>query len=46
MESSCVNNENVANAFEALIEITNIEYKKNNINLKNARRRNNNSGCC
>ena len=46
MESSCVNNENVANAFEALIEITNIEYKKNNINLKNARRLNNNSGCC
>ena len=46
MESSCVNNENVANAFEALIEITNIEYKKNNINLKNAKRQNNNSGCC
>ena len=28
MESSCVNNENVANAFEALKEITNKEYKK------------------
>ena len=30
MESSCFKNENVANAFETLIEITNIEKQKNN----------------
>ena len=29
METSCVKNENVASAFEALIELTNIEIKKN-----------------
>ena len=29
METSCLKNENVANAFETLIEITNIESKKN-----------------
>lgn len=28
METSCVRNDNVANAFEALIELTNIEQKK------------------
>jgi len=36
METSCLKNENVANAFETLIEITNIESKKNinnNMNL-------------
>ena len=30
METSCLKNENVADAFETLIEITNIESKKNN----------------
>ena len=30
MESSCLKNENVSNAFETLIEITNIESKKSN----------------
>ena len=29
METSCLKNSNVANAFEALIELTNIESKKN-----------------
>ena len=29
METSCLKNTNVANAFETLIEITNIEIKKN-----------------
>ena len=35
MEASCLKNENVANAFETLIEITNIESKKNINNNKN-----------
>ena len=39
METSCLQNKNVANAFEALIEMTNIEAKKNikekNIELTN-----------
>ena len=41
METSCAKNENVANAFEALIEITNIESKKNNgnINLINRKKK-------
>ena len=34
METSCLKNDNVSNAFEALIEITNIEAKKGNIILK------------
>ena len=38
METSCLKNENVSDAFETLIEITNIESKKNktttNGNLK------------
>ena len=29
METSCLKNKNVASAFETLIEITNIEAKKN-----------------
>ena len=32
METSCLNNTNVSNAFETLIELTNIETKKNNQN--------------
>ena len=32
METSCLKNENVTNAFETLIEITNIESKKNKNN--------------
>ena len=35
MEASCLKNDNVAKAFETLIETTNIESKKNPINLKN-----------
>ena len=31
IETSCLKNKNVANAFETLIEITNIEAKKNQI---------------
>ena len=34
-ETSCVKNENVAGAFETLIEITNIESKNNIISEKN-----------
>ena len=34
METSCVKNTNVSNAFETLIELTNIEAKKNNYDLK------------
>ena len=34
METSCMKNTNVANAFETIIELTNIETKKNN-NIKN-----------
>jgi len=33
-ESSCVKNENVADAFETLIEITNLEKKNNNNNTQ------------
>ena len=32
METSCLKNTNVANAFETLIELTNIEAKRNNSN--------------
>ena len=35
METSCFKNENVADAFETLIEITNIEAKKNKNNTPN-----------
>ena len=35
METSCFKNENVADAFETLIEITNIEAKKNKSNTSN-----------
>ena len=47
METSCLKNDNVANAFEALIEITNIEAKKNgNFALYSSRKKaRNNSGC-
>ena len=31
METSCLKNKNVADAFQALLEITNIEMKKNTI---------------
>ena len=34
METSCLKNTNVSNAFETLIELTNIEAKKNNYDLK------------
>ena len=51
METSCVRNDNVANAFEALIELTNIEAKKHkkddnndSINLGNTKPKK--SGCC
>ena len=33
-ETSCVKNENVADAFESLIEITNLEKKNNNNNTQ------------
>ena len=54
METSCLKNENVASAFETLIEITNIETKKNenikNSNIKDLNIENNNNnnkgGCC
>ncbi len=34
METSCARNQNVTDAFETLIEITNIELKKNNNKIK------------
>ena len=34
METSCLNGTNVSDAFETLIELTNIEAKKNNIDLR------------
>ena len=45
METSCLNNTNVADAFETLIEITNIESKKNgnkndNNNIKLSKQKN------
>ena len=52
METSCLKNSNVANAFEALIELTNIESKKNmneNDNLKLRKtiyRKKNKNHCC
>ena len=33
METSCLKNKNVADAFQTLIETTNMEAKKNNANL-------------
>lgn len=36
IETSCFKNKNVANAFETLIEITNIEAKKNTNSKNNA----------
>ena len=33
METSCLKNTNVTNAFETLIEITNIETKKNGFKI-------------
>lgn len=39
MEASCLKNENVANAFETLIEITNIEVKKLGFNLYKKRKK-------
>ena len=39
METSCLKNENVANAFETLIEITNIEVKKLLLNLYKKRKK-------
>ena len=35
MESSCADNYNVADAFTALVEMTNIDMKKNNLNVNN-----------
>ena len=52
METSCLKNSNVANAFEALIELTNIESKKNmnennNLKLRKTIHRNKKkSNCC
>ena len=46
MESSCLKNEKVADAFETLIENTNIDVKKKNIaDLKNNNSKNS-SWCC
>ena len=51
METSCLKNTNVSNAFETLIELTNIEAKKNNIALRRKgtliakEKHKNNSGC-
>ena len=39
MESSCLKNDNVANAFETLIEMTNIESKKEGMSLKNKKKK-------
>ena len=35
MESSCKDNYNVSDAFTALVEMTNIDMKKNNLNVNN-----------
>ena len=45
MEASCLKNDNVANAFETLIETTNIESKKNPINLKNNKNKKKKCSC-
>ena len=53
METSCLKNENVADAFETLIEITNIELKKNNdikqngitLNSEKHKKKKNNCAC-
>ncbi len=41
LETSCLKNSNVANAFETLIEITNIETKKNKSQNQNSEKSNN-----
>ena len=48
METSCLKNDNVANAFEALIEITNIEARKNgDFKLRTSKSmKKGKSGCC
>ena len=46
METSCLKNDNVANAFEALIEITNIEAKKNKNFLLADQNKKKKKGCC
>ena len=38
METSCLKNTNVANAFETLIEITNIETKKNRFKISEVKK--------
>ena len=35
MESSCKDNYNVSDAFTALVEMTNIDMKKNKLNVNN-----------
>ena len=35
MESSCKDNYNVSDAFTALVEMTNIDMKKNNLKVNN-----------
>ena len=49
-ETSCVKNENVADAFEALIEMWNIERSQNNENenmsLDDGNQNNKKGGCC
>ena len=45
METSCMKNTNVSNAFETLIELTNIEEKKNqNLVINNKKKKK--SICC
>lgn len=47
MESSCVDNYNVSNAFETLIQITNTELKKlNSKNLELKIKKKKNKNCC
>ena len=50
METSCLKNTNVANAFETLIELTNIEAKKNNrenyMALNGNRDKSHRKSCC
>ena len=52
METSCLKNRNVADAFETLIEMTHIEAMKNklnkeqNLNILNISNRGNNRECC
>ena len=45
MESSCLKNDNVANAFETLIEMTNIESKKEGMSLKHKKKKRKGLNC-